>query len=227
MKSRCVPASAVAIGAILCSVPAGAGTLQIELDYAFSSDQPDGSGPWVRLTFDDTGAANVVRLTIETLLTGTGEHHSSVRKGLYLNLNPSLNPTGLAFAPQTGTEVENIKLGENQYKADGVGGHFDILMQFSFKALSTGAGDVVYDISHSGGSLTALDFDCFSHQSDPLNTYLAATHVQGTSGPQGSGWIGGTTSEYTDEIIPLPSAGAMAALGLVPLTSRRRRAGGR
>jgi hypothetical protein len=212
---------------MLSSLPASAGTLTIDLDRAFSSDQPDGAGPWVRLTFDDTGVANVVRLTIDTLLTGAGEHHSSAHKGLYLNLNPSLSATGLSFVPQSGAVMQNVKLGENKYKADGVGGHFDILMQFSFKALSTGAGDVVYHISHAGGSLSALDFGYFSHQSNPVNTYFAASHVQGTAGPEGSGWIGGTTSEYTDEVIPLPSTGAMAALGLSAMASRRRRASAR
>ncbi len=174
---------------------------------------PVGSPPWLTVEFDDGGTSGLVTMT----LTATNLTANEFVSGLYLNLDPTLDPTGLVFSPPTEGDFESptISLGTNLYKADG-DGHFDILLAFSE---SDGlpnrftAGDAVsYDIT----GFTDLTAGSFNFVSAPdgagAGLYPMAAHVQAT-GQDGSGsaWVSA----------PEPASLALLLVGGLTLMRRR------
>jgi hypothetical protein len=179
-----------AILGIGMSYNAGA-TLSFTLHDEFSGgDQPLGS---VKTDFT-TIAPGTVDLTISSLLQG-----SEFMSEISFNLDPTLNPTSLAFALQSSSGgflvpgSNDILTGVNAFQADG-DGKYDILFDF---APPPGGTSNVFDNSESVTfritGIATLTEDSFNFLSAPAGghgPFLAAAHIQGV-GPSasGSGWI--------------------------------------
>lgn len=194
------------------------------LDLEFSGGQaPAGVAPWVTATFDDaTGDPTSVLLTMAAPGLVGGGGGGEYLAEMTFNFDPVLDPTLLSFVEvdtnDIGTTV--VSTGVNAFMSDG-DGDFDIMFDFppppGQPAGRFMGGDVViYEIFYAGGNIDATSFDFFSDEGGGQGTFLAAAHVQNTTGAGtgGSGWIG---------VIPEPGTGALVALGLTGLGIARRR----
>lgn len=210
-----LPIFALSIGA------AQASTLQLNYTSEFSGGQaPGGPGPWITAVFDDFGGTGSVRLTIST----AGLSGIENIKEFELNLNPALNPASLAFAYNAGLSTSpaanSITHTTDCCKADG-DGFYDIELNFTpgTGTGSLGPGEtVVYDISGIA-SLTAASFNFLSTPAGGHGPFLAAAHVQNTTGAGagGSGWVSAELAP-----VPVPAAAWLfgSALGLLGLRRR-------
>ena len=210
---------ALLVGLVFAAAASGtaqAGSITFLMDYEFSGGTPpEGTPPWLAATFDDDGTAGSVVMTLTTTnLPGT----EFVREW-YFNLDPTLDPTDLAFsAPtKTGTFADpTVSTGTDAFKADG-DGNYDILVAFDNAppANRFTAGDAVEYTITGIGSLTAASFNFLSAPAGGHGPYLTAAHVQGI-GEDGedSGWV--TTPE--------PATVALVAGGLawIALLKKRR-----
>jgi hypothetical protein len=214
------PCSLVTAAALVFLQASAAQALSIsfDLDLEFSgATAPEGSTPWMRVTVDDSfGDANTVRLSIDALgLTGTES-----ATGVYVNFDPSLDPTLLSFSvvDNASAPPNAISTGENAFKADG-DGFFDVLFDFAPPGTDgdrlTAGESVVYDLVY-GSPINASSFAYDSVNGGGNGTYRAAAHVQsiGYDG-EDSGWIGA---------VPEPSTGLLVGLGLLVAARRRARA---
>jgi hypothetical protein len=196
---------AFAIAAFAAAAPAGAAMLTFNYNYEFSGAQaPGGAAPWMTATLDDGGGTGSVTLTISTGGLGGNENV----RGAYFNLNPALDPASLAFAYVSGDVATSVQGSANAYKADG-DGKYDILFEYPSGSGFDPGETSVYTISGIG-SLTAASFNFFSNPAGGQGVYLAAAHVQDTTGAGtgGSGWIAP---------VPLPAAAWLLATGVAAL----------
>ena len=195
--------------------------VQLHYDAAFSGDTPGGSTPWLTATFDDSTAASGwdVRLTLSAV--GLVPDVESVEQW-YFNLDPLLDPTALEFNaiditssdPDNGQGNNGIFTGANAFQADGAG-LYDILFNFppppgQWDERMTYSESVVYDVKSLAGSLSASSFGYFSEPSGGQGTFLAAGHIQNTTGTFGSSWVGATM------VVPEPVSSALFLLGSIP-----------
>jgi hypothetical protein len=157
-----------------------------------------GTAPAGTLTATLSDVVGGVQLVITSSL-GAGENLDP-GKALYLNLDPTLDPTKLAFALTANTgfsQAATVMTGEDAFKPDG-DGLFDILFTYgsSTKAFTTGESQT-YLISGITG-LTAANFNFLSNCGSGCGTggWLAAIHVQNTpNGGSGSAFVGGTVPD--------------------------------
>lgn len=207
---------------------AAAGTVTFDVDTVFTGATPGGSGPWLRACFSQNGA-NSVRLTLTSLLTADSEF---VAKWGF-NLDPSLTPntaiTGWSLA--SGVSPDSVAIrGSDQFDNSvklGTNIFFDIMLSFetsnSNPAARFSKGDTTV-IDFAGIGLTPEDFAFTAVSKQGTNavatTYGTGAHVQGLAGGQSGHVTNGDPP--TIQFVPVPSAGALAAAGLMALGLRRR-----
>lgn len=169
---------------------------------------PNGSTPWLVATFTDTGT-NTVRLVLENFLNLTSEH----AKQVYFNLESSLSPDNLSWSQVSGRDAD-IEASENAYKADGVGGFFDILFSWPNRNADrfVGGDTVVVDFTMTG--LSASSFNAQSVPGPGGNLYVAS-HVGGLDN--------GDSTWLTSTIIPVPKSALLAIVGLLGVFAMQRR----
>jgi PEP-CTERM motif-containing protein len=191
-----------------------------DLQTTFSNTvAPTDPKPWLKITFEDS-AANTVKLTLQSDLAGSGKF-----EGVYFNFGPSVDPiltnqsglSNLSFAYQTssstGPSYDSINLAADSKhnKADGVGGNFDIKMEFPTSGNTFDSFDeIMYLITaNNGKSLDASMFDyaCTVGVNDPPGALYAAAHFQDANGGD-STWIGDG-----DGGTPVPEPGTFILLG--------------
>ncbi|MCA9233038.1 MAG: hypothetical protein KDA57_20495 [Planctomycetales bacterium] len=186
---------------------------------------PAGSSPWLTPRIDDQGTPGTVQLKVETTnLTG-----SEKVSGLYLNIDPSIDPADLSFSAPTKTGIfadPVISLSTDTFKADG-DGKYDILLTFSTSSGSEfGAGEEVeYTITGLGSAagLIAADFVFLSAPAGGHGPFYAAAHVQGI-GAGLSGWISPDPGlDPFSNPVPEPNGIILFTLGLAIAERIRRR----
>jgi hypothetical protein len=199
----------------LVALPAEALVITRLASHEFSNGTPPaGSAPWLTVRFDDGGGSGSVALTFEaTNLVG-----SEFVSGLYLNVDPAINPTSLSFVNpvKTGSfDTPSISRSTDSYKADG-DGYFDILLSFATGGSASsrfGAGETLSYTINGPASLTAASFNFLSSSGNKPGHPIAA-HVQGI-GQDGafSGWV----------TAPEPASLVLLALSVVGMLHRRPR----
>jgi len=212
-----------AVGALGVSMPAFAGTIVMEIDTEFSGGSyPFGTAPWARATFTDKVGGGV-HLLLECLLQDSSEFMAKAAggvnqpKGWFFNLDAAMNPAHLTFTHTGGTAASGVFRMADKYKA-GPDKFYDIVLQFG--AGLQGGDTAEYTITKTGGGLSASSFDSVTANGG----FHTAVHVQGIDTGAGSGWMAGGMSE-PEQVVPLPSAGAMALAGIGLLPRRRRAIG--
>lgn len=182
----------------------------------FSGTQPSSPPPWVDMYFQDAGAG-AVSLTISNVgLTATEKLTQ-----LYVNLNPTLDPTSLIFTPVSSTAgvfvptLANgaITEGVNAFKADG-DGKYDVLLNFSTTpGDSFNGGEYVSYLITGITGLNAMDFYRFlSLPAGGHGPFFAAAHIQSISYGEGSGWIAPSDSPSGVEEITVPEPASASLL---------------
>jgi hypothetical protein len=214
MKSKSlIYAGAAALGALALTAPAAHA-----LEFFFlPSGTFSGTAPAGTLTAAFTNVAQsscttanggvatsggCVQLAITSNLA-SGENLDP-GKALYLNIDPAksseLGSLTFDLTANTGfSQAAAVGQSEDGFKADGIGGNFDMLFTYSpaTKAFTTGQSQT-YDIFTTSGTIATADFDFLSTGGTP--DLYAAIHVQNTpSGGNGSAFVGG--------VVPAPLIG--------------------
>jgi hypothetical protein len=208
---RIVAAAVVSTG-LLLPLRSQAGSYFYQFTDVFYGATPTSSSPWVDAFFTDMGAG-----VVQIKISADGLTGSEFLGGLYLNLDPSLNPKQLSFSVvgEGGSfALPTISTGEDKFKANG-DGKYDILLKFNQKAAkSFNANDyVIFDVSSSAGPLVASDFDFVSKAAGGSGPFLAALEIDGiaSSCNTTTGWI--APCQFTP-MPPVPEPAPAAMLGV-------------
>ncbi|NQT84585.1 PEP-CTERM sorting domain-containing protein [bacterium] len=212
---RIVVALATLSAVVLVATPVRADPIVWQLTHEFSgATPPEGI---LKVILKDNGS-NTVELTVDaTLLVG-----SEFVGALYLNVDPSLDPTGLTITDTGGPSSyasPSIGQGVDAFKADG-DGFFDILMDFdnnNSDALSAGE-SALFTIQGAGLSQSSFLY-LSANGGGEHGPFLVAAHVQGI-GDDGddSGWV--TTNGEVPEASTMVLFGS-GMLGLFGFAKRR------
>lgn len=184
----------------------------VDLVTEFSGATPPvGSAPWLRASFaDGTGAdAGDVFMHLESLNLSGNEFISE----WYFNFDDSMDLSKLDVAFESGNAVNDFQTFtplENGLKADG-DGKYDFALAWANPASGSdyfdAAGNVIFRLSSTAGSLSAADFLFTSYPDGGHGPFVTAAHVQGIGVDDGdSGWVTG--------IVPIPGAGVLGVVGL-------------
>ena len=194
---------------------------QYILNQAFSGTAPASTNhAWIDAAFR-TLTNGTVQLTVSNLNLKGIENVDQ----LYLNLNPTYNPTKLHFtyvSSSGGFDLPSIIEGTNAFKADG-DGKYDILFNFvsnsNDKHQFTQGEWVTYNITGITG-LTAADFQYLSFPDGGVGPFYAAAHVQRIGNGSFSGWISpaGITPITP---VPEPSGALLFGIAFAILFGRR------
>ena len=179
---------AVALGAaLLAATPAQATTITFFFGTAFSnSTTPEGPGPWMKGTLDDSVGNGDLLLTLNTDgLTGT-----EFIDAAYFNLNTAYDPNGLNVAVNsdtTGGSFTGASTGLNAFQADG-DGKYDLLLEFRQSPPRFSADQTIsFLLSHDTQNLVLADLAFLSQPAGGSGPYLCS----GTCAEyQPCGWAG-------------------------------------
>lgn len=120
----------------------------------------------------------------------------------------------LAFSGPLGSGWQNLDTGSNPLVGVGSGPFINPTSQNQF----------IFDL-HFAGSKGPVSFDIFNFAGDTLNEWAHATY-------NGSSWaftysnpasFAGTRDDFENAVVPLPTASALAGLGLLGISVRSRR----
>ena len=216
--------SLLAFTMLLAPTFAHAASIDFDMVLTFSNNVlPGGPPPWVHVNINDATAqaGYDARVTITTPGLTASEFISEVS----LNLNPALNPLNLQGALVQDTASQAFAggaAGPDAFKADGVGGFFDII--FNFKTNDgnrfTDGMTFVFDLNNSTGGLLASDFNFGATGSG----YFAAAHLQ-SIGDGSSTWLAsnGTSGTPDPRNSPVPEPASMLLVGTGLLAAFRKR----
>lgn len=218
MITRRITSALCGLFLTLISSFVSAAALTFDFVQEFSGGQaPGGTSPWLTAEFNDaTATAGDVRLTISASGLATGENVLQT----YFNLDPLLDPNNLSFtyigASSTGPSFTGSSTGADSLKADG-DGKYDFLFDFPSGSGFDAGESVVIDIS-STETINAFSFNFLSAPAGGHGPFLAAAHIQNTTGAGtgGSGWIAPAP-------IPVPAAIWLFGSGLIGLAGVARR----
>ena len=209
----------VAIFLVAACAPIGYGdVIQYEATFSILGDQPTGPPAWLRLTFDDGGTAGSVNLRLEAVgLTG-----SEFLSKLYLNLDPVMDPTGLAISGVTklGQFDDPILYpGADAWAAAGTGA-YDMWIKFASNPAGGGihrfgATETAVLALTGPPALSAASFD-FSSGGGINGSFPFAAQIKGINGVD-DGWITESAS-----VIPEPITIGLLSLGGLTLLRKRR-----
>ncbi|MDO9308204.1 MAG: PEP-CTERM sorting domain-containing protein [Deltaproteobacteria bacterium] len=195
--------------ALLSILPVAAFAYTYNLGTTFSNlVTPYGTGPWLTINITDAGA-DTVTLDIQGNMID-----SQKIKDIYLNISNTslLSIQSFTYAPGQNA-AQNISLSSNAYKADGVGGYFDILMQWNPSNPIDGNDHIVYSITAAGLTAAMFNDTCVGYGTPPGPLYAAA-HLQDAGldpdGKLDSTWIGAVPDNPPP---PVPEPGTLVLLG--------------
>ena len=175
----------------------------MELSEVFpGKDSPDGTAPWLTATFEDV--AGGVQLTLRSFLApGNKVQGNQNQLGWTFNirkeLESSLGQLDISFLSGD-SDPGKWKISANAFKADGIGGKFDIMFYWKkdAKALK-GTKTLTYKLSGISG-LNVFDFDAYSESKTHGDTiYKSAAKIQGISSGEGSTHIGASSLTVAPE----------------------------
>jgi hypothetical protein len=196
MKKRLMTLG-ILIGVLLSfSVMANADTI-MDLDYAYTGDSPAGSPPWLTLAFSQNGT-DPVTLTLTANLQNSAEFITNVYFNVSKETISSINWVSGPVATPT--------INYNSLDAPG-DGFFDVILAFpQAPPGSRFNGTDVAVFSIEGQDLTPEDFNSWSvPKGGTAGPFRAVAHVQGITGPEGSGHI--------TEGVQIPEPGTLLLLG--------------
>src|ERR1041384_3199085 len=156
-------------------------------DHTWTGASPAGPAPWVSELFKDIAPG-----TISLTISNGGLSGTEYLQELYVNLNPTEDPTQLSFqetGASAGLTLPTIQTGINSFQADG-DGKYDILLSFSTANLGRFAANdyLTYTISGIPG-LTTSDFEGFlSAHSGGNGPFLGGAHIVSIGANGDSGW---------------------------------------
>ena len=217
-------ASAFAAMIFAATPQAQAITITYDLSYEFSGGQaPVGPPTWVQVMITDSGVGSVtlqfnnVGLTLNENVVWAGVNLADAYRGALL-FSP-VTKSGVFDAQIIDQQTGSQTSGAGTYKADG-DGYFDVAFSFAVGGRANegfGSGETAtFTITSTVGGLDASDFDLTSATGGANGVWLAAAHVQNTTGAGagGSGWIGATTVPDGGSTIALLGS-AMLGAGLL------------
>lgn len=210
----------VLFAAMLCCAQAKADwSLDFNTYFGASSLYPGVPAPWASVSFVDV-APGTVMMTV----SNSAALSSTIKMdGLYLNLNPTLNPSSLTFSLQESGgsfAPPTITTGTDSFMAS-EDGRFDIRFQFNSGggtgSTFNGAEYAIFEITGVSG-LQADDFEFLSSHNNGGNSAYAVAHLLGINNGSGSAWIA-PSSILT---VPEPSPFSLAMVGVASVVLGRR-----
>ena len=172
------------------------------LTDSFSGATPVGT---LVVELEDT-APSTVKLSVDASALYDTEFVSK----LYLNLDPTLDPTALVITDLGGPYiVDSINQAVDNYKADG-DGKYDIYIEFNTSnttiANRLGSGEQAEFSIVGGAGFDASHFEFLSAPAGGHGPFFVAAHVQGIG--EDSGWV---TDGNGD--VPVPEASTLMLFG--------------
>jgi hypothetical protein len=222
MKTKNITSLTIVVAiCLLTAMAAGVAHGEImDLTKEFSGGtDPVGNQPWVTISTTQQ-TPNIVKFKVDVPAQSLDPNKSEFVTGVYLNLNPSLNPSLLAITYDSGIAFTSWAKGTNAFKADG-DGYYDVQINYasSNSGRLTSDASSSFTITYDDSPLSAQDFN-YASVGGAKGAYFAAAHVQGIPPNSYSGWVGAKDGLH---VVPEPStfvsilAAAFCLIGLARL----------